>query len=233
MSISTFCPQLIELLEARELVGKSGKALDISSLSTVHTLCTLQRLLEVVKPSRTLETGFSLGASTLLFASYHQTAKHEPETHVAIDPNQLEGADSAGLLALERAGLSKFVSYRDAYSSRELPKLLEAGNTFGMIYIDGSHLFEDVFVDAYFGAQLLSPGGVMAFDDSANAHVAKVVRFLRTNMRDHLAEVDLLTYRDGHRLRYRIARALNHVQLTAFRRIGRPVRAWNAKFHRF
>jgi len=27
------------------------------------------------------------------------------------------------------------------------------------MYVDGSHLFEDVFVDAYFGARLLTDGG--------------------------------------------------------------------------
>ena len=107
MVSAPFCPQLVELLEGKsEVVGKSGKRLDNfrGSLSTVTNLRTLQRLLDVVTPSRTLETGLGLGASALLFTSYHHASGHGPETHVAIDPCQLHLFDSAGLLALERAG---------------------------------------------------------------------------------------------------------------------------------
>ena len=38
-------------------------------------------------------------------------------------------------------------------------------------YIDGSHLFEDVFVDAYLQSGY-SPKGVVAFDNSSSPHVA-------------------------------------------------------------
>ena len=35
-----------------------------------------------------------------------------------------------------------------------------------MIYVDGSHNFEHVFIDAYYSVQLLDMGGVVLFDDS-------------------------------------------------------------------
>jgi hypothetical protein len=78
-------------------------------------------------------------------------------------------------------------------------------------------------------------GGVVAFDDSSNRHVAKVLRFLRPSLHGRLEELDLSGYRtygaDG--LMYRMARRLGKVQLTAFRRIAGIAREWNAPFHAF
>ena len=207
-------PQLVELL------GTPGA-------STASNLRTLALLVEDIKPSRTLEIGLGPGASALLFASHHQAAGHGQQTHVAIDPYQLSPTafDSAGLRALERAGLASFVLHRNGMSSVELPKLIGENASFDLIYIDGSHLFEDTFVDAYFSLRLLNSNGVMLFDDLASSQVLKVVRFLRANMGDCLLEVDLSKYRED-KYRYQLARLLGRVQLTAFRRVGPTERAW-------
>jgi hypothetical protein len=37
--------------------------------------------------------------------------------------------------------------------------MLEAEARFGLAYIDGSHLFEDVFVDAYYVTRSVEQGG--------------------------------------------------------------------------
>ena len=143
--------------------------------------------------------------------------------------------DDCGLLSIERAGLSGYLDFRSARSAVALPGLLSQGETLDLVYVDGSHLFEDVFVDAYFVTRMLSQNGVVAFDDSPDPHVQKVLRFLRSNCGDGLEELDLSPYRGdgGTSLRYRLARLLGKVQLTAFRRVGRVERAWNAAFHSF
>jgi predicted O-methyltransferase YrrM len=46
-----------------------------------------------------------------------------------------------------------------------LPKLLDAGETFDLIFIDGSHATLDVMVDAALAWQMLACGGLMIFDD--------------------------------------------------------------------
>ena len=79
--------------------------------------------------------------------------------HVAIDPFQPTVWDGVGIQSLERAGLSDLVEVMQEPSCRVLPRLLSSGRQFGIMYVDGSHLFEDVFVDAYFGARLLTDGG--------------------------------------------------------------------------
>ena len=211
----TFHPQLVELL---------GKP----STTTIGNLRTLAQLFDEIKPARTLEIGLGAGASALLFASHHQAAGHGAQVHVAIDPYQLSPTafNSAGLRALERAGLDRFVSYRNGLSSLELPKLIDEGASFDLIYIDGSHLFEDVFVDAYFSLRLLNSEGVMAFDDSSAAQVLKVIRFVRANMKSCLAELDLSPYRNDPPFFYPTAKALGRLQLTAFRRVGPTERDW-------
>jgi hypothetical protein len=141
-------------------------------------------------------------------------------------------------MAVERAGLMGYMDFRQAYSALELPKLAASGARFDLVYVDGSHLFEDVFVDAYFVIRLLIKGGVVAFDDSSNPHIAKVLRFLRTSVPPKaLEELDLSHYRGKQDqfscFSYRVARYFRKVQLTAFRRIGDVERAWDAPFHSF
>lgn len=229
-----FCPVLIELLLSRQAVGKSGKVFsDLGALSTRNNLLTLHRLFVETKPERTLEIGLSFGGSALLFTSAHRALGRLPAAqHIALDPFQETVWDSTGIMAVERAGLGGYLDFRPAFSAFELPRLIEQGDRFGLVYVDGSPLFEDAFVDAYFIARLLSEGGIVAFDDSSAKDIRKVIRFIRSNMRPSLAEVDLVPYRNRSKtnLPYRLARHLGKIQLTAFRRVGPAAREWNARF---
>jgi len=232
-----FCPVLTELVQSRRAVGQQGKTFEgLGSLSSVNNLVTLRKLMMEFQSRRTLEIGLSFGGSALVFAaSHHDLQRPAARQHVALDPFQKTVWDSCGLMALEHAGLTGYVEFRPAYSAMELPRLIESGASFDLVYVDGSHLFEDVFVDAYFVLRLLSPGGLVAFDDSANRHVAKVLRFLRTNLRGLVEEVDLGRYRPvgGNGIAYALAKRLHKVQLTAFRRVGPAERKWDADFTRF
>jgi cephalosporin hydroxylase len=230
------CGELTELLQSKTVVGKTGRIFgDTSSLSTVNNISTIHKLLWKYRPERTLEVGFCFGGSALLFCSTHKELGRSPQSqHIAIDPYQTTTWDSCGLMAIERAGLKGYLDFREAFSALELPKLFESGARFGLVYIDGSHLFEDVLVDSYFAARLLMEGGIVLFDDSSNAHVRKVVRFLRANHRETLTELDLSPFRVKlDRITYRVARYFEKVQLTAFRRVGNVERNWDAPFGSF
>jgi cephalosporin hydroxylase len=233
---SDFCPVLTELLETKRAVGRTGRVYEgLPALSTINTLYTLRQLMHETRASRTLEVGLSFGGSALVFCASHKELGHPPEAqHFAIDPFQSTVWDSCGLMALERSELAGYLDFREAYSALELPTLLKEGTRFDLVYVDGSHLFEDVFVDTYFVARLLTDGGVVAFDDSSNPHVAKVLKFVRTSLRRGLEELDLGRYRKKQeRLKYRVARRLGKVQLSAFRRIGNVERVWDADFEPF
>ena len=115
-----------------------------------------------------------------------------------------------------------------------LPQLVKDGEKFDLIYVDGSHLFEDVFVDTYFAIRCLSDDGVILFDDSAQHHVQKALRFVRANLSASLQEVDLAKYHPtGNSWKYKLARATRRLQLTAFKKVGVLPRAWDSALHDF
>jgi hypothetical protein len=51
------------------------------------------------------------------------------------------------------------------FSTYELPRMLEAGQTFDLIYVDGSHTGWAVLVDLAFCAAMLKVGGLIVLDD--------------------------------------------------------------------
>ncbi|OHB35778.1 MAG: hypothetical protein A2882_01915 [Phenylobacterium sp. RIFCSPHIGHO2_01_FULL_70_10] len=54
---------------------------------------------------------------------------------------------------------------RKGFSTYELPKMLEAGERFDLIYVDGSHTAWAGMVDLAYCAALLDIGGMMVLDD--------------------------------------------------------------------
>jgi predicted O-methyltransferase YrrM len=231
----SFCPELDALYRTRRAVGRTGRVFDqVGALSTPQNVTILRALMMERQPHRTLEIGLSFGGSALAIAASHRDLQRAAgRQHVAIDPFQSTVWDDCGREVLDRAGLGGYVDVREALSSTALPAL-PADGRFGLIYIDGSHLFEDVFVDAYFSARLLSEDGMMLFDDCTDPHVAKVLKFLTTNWLGFVTEVDLSSYRpDGESMRYKIARQLGKTQLRGFRRSAPLPREWDAAFHDF
>ena len=51
------------------------------------------------------------------------------------------------------------------FSTYELPRMLEAGDAFDLVYIDGSHTAWAVMVDLAYCAAMLRVGGVLVLDD--------------------------------------------------------------------
>ncbi len=231
-----FCPKLVDIYSQTKLRADSGKEFEVGACSTINNLVVLKNLFSQLKPKRTLEIGMAFGGSCLLFAAMFQRNNAAPaKQHVAIDPFQSSHWEQLGIKAVEHAGLVGYVMLREGLSSIELPKLVAQREQFDLVYVDGSHLFEDVFVDAYFTVQLLSEQGVVAFDDCRDPHVLKVIHFLRRNRQDSLEELDLSPYRDdqGKSLKYRVAKKMGRTQMTAFRRIGPATRPWNAPLRDF
>jgi len=232
MSIEGLSPILEEMITTRRVVGKTGRVYEgLAALSTPNNIHIIHQMMVELRPERTLEIGLSFGGSALAFCASHRDNEFAGVTqHVAIDPFQTTNWDSCGLLAIERAGLSSYLDFRPSYSAIELPAMFKVGDQFGLIYVDGSHLFEDVFIDVYFGIRMLRQNGVILLDDSSDPHVAKAIRFLRTI--PGLQELDLAKH-NSRPLRYRAARLLGKAQLTGFRRVGSVNREWNAAFQRF
>lgn len=232
----SFCQTLVEMVRSQRAVGQSGRVFEgLGALSTINNLTTLRALMLERRPARTLEVGLSFGGSALTVAATHRDLGHAPDhQHVAIDPFQHSVWDGAGLAAVEAAGLRGFIDFRSLPSAIALAAFAGAGARFDLIYVDGSHLFEDVFIDAYLSCQLLSADGIVLFDDCTNEHVAKVLRFVRSNWSQWIVEVDLSPFHPtGGSLRYQISKRVGALQLRAFKLTGRPPRSWDAPLRRF
>jgi predicted O-methyltransferase YrrM len=227
-----FSPVLDKMVSEGQVAGSAGQILRPTGMASRNTLLTLRNLCMVRKPERTLEVGLAYGSSCLVFAQSHVDLGHRPSgQHIAIDPFQHEMGD-AGLAQLERAGQSSCLTFYRESSYQRLPRLLDKVKQFDLCFIDGSHLFEDCFLDAFYCARLLAADGVMVLDDATDPHVAKVTRFVERNLSQSLVALDLGPFRpDGGRTyKYRLARALGRSQLKAFRKIGEPMRPWNSPF---
>lgn len=237
LSALDFCPELRRVFENRTATGRSGKQFNsLGALSSLNNVLTIRNLMLDTRPSSTLEVGMAFGGSALTFAATHAevhgAAKRQ---HYAMDPYQTRSWDDCALVSLEKAGLRDYVEFRPLHSWLALPQLIQEDVRVDLAYIDGSHLFEDAFVDWFMVARTLAPGGTILFDDAAYPHVAKVLRFIRSNLASHFEEMDLAPYRPdlGRPFRYRVARLLGKSQLRAFRMTGEPEREWNSPLGRF
>ncbi|WP_414530439.1 class I SAM-dependent methyltransferase [Nodularia chucula] len=228
-------PAIDNLISNGTIVGSSGRTHQVQGTSTINNLVVISNLMNEMKTTHTLEIGMAYGASTLAFCAMHSKLKLKESEHIAIDPFQLVDYDECGVLSVKNANLDQFLKIYYEPSCCILPQLMQQGKKYDLIYIDGSHLFEDSFLDAYFAVRLLRSGGVMLLDDSSDPHVAKVISFLRRNLRTGIEEIDLTPYRltNQRSLKYYLARQLGRLQLTGFRLIGKIDRPYGTSLVNF
>ena len=73
-------------------------------------------------------------------------------------------------------------------SDLALPQLNSQGESFDMIFIDGSHRFDDVLIDVTMSVHLCREGGLIVLHDLLMPSVRTVVGFLEANRVDLLRE---------------------------------------------
>jgi predicted O-methyltransferase YrrM len=122
------------------------------------------------RPIRYLEIGAFEGNS----AAFVYTLLDGKVRITSIDPFE-DSVELAGVkmtTTLERfkanmaaVGATDAVRILRGRSIDQLPKLIDQGEQFDIIYVDGSHTIPDVMLDATLGWQLLVRGGLMIFDD--------------------------------------------------------------------
>ena len=62
-----------------------------------------------------------------------------------------------------------------------LPRLLGDGFVADAAFVDGSHIFHNVFVDLFYLRELVRPGGLVILDDCSYLSVATAVRYFEAN----------------------------------------------------
>ena len=226
-----FCPTLHRMLSSGEIQLADGEKIPIRATSTINNIRIIRHLLQTEKQRKTLEVGLAYGASALTFLATHQEVHSDQYfRHTAIDPFQMGVWKSVALNLIKSAGFEDNFHFLKEDSALALPSLCREGSDYGLIYVDGSHIFEDVFIDFFYCTRLLLVNGLLLFDDCTDKHVRKVIRFIDTNYsgilkREYVVQSPTLKQQVGHKLGIQ--------QLVAYRKINETPRHHYAKFTSF
>jgi predicted O-methyltransferase YrrM len=139
----------------------------------------LRDLLLAEKPSTVIEIGLAYGSSALAIAEA-LVAAGPGSRHVIIDPYQ-EHFHGSGWAAITAAGLAGPCRLVPERSQIALPRLLADGFAADAAFVDGSHVFHNVFVDLFYLRELVRPGGLIILDDCTYLSVATAVRYFQVN----------------------------------------------------
>ena len=137
----------------------------------------LQRIVDEIRPTTTLEVGMAYGVSTLYICDALKRSVGEHATHYALDPFQSTLWRGIGRRHVEEAGYNTMVRIVEERSEFALPELVRKGVKIDFALIDGWHTFDQVMVEFYYINRLLNPGGVVAFDDAARRSINRAIRY--------------------------------------------------------
>lgn len=140
----------------------------------------LRDLLLAEKPGTVIEIGLAYGSSALAIAEALAAAGTHQARHVIIDAYQQQFHGS-GWAAITRAGLAGLCSLVEERSQIALPRLLAGGFVADAAFVDGSHIFHNVFVDLFYLRELVRPGGLVILDDCSYPSVATAARYFELN----------------------------------------------------
>lgn len=127
-----------------------------------------------------IEVGLAYGVSALAIAEALVSTGGTDVRHIVVDAFQ-EHFHDTGWDAIVAAGLGSICTLFRARSQLALPKLVSEGTVADAAFVDGSHVFHNVFVDLVFLQELVRPGGLIVLDDGDLPSVATAVRYFELN----------------------------------------------------
>jgi predicted O-methyltransferase YrrM len=158
---------------------RSGR--DFDRVSVPDGDCDALRDLLFAEDARVvIEIGLAYGSSALAIAESLVSQGTEGTNHVIIDAFQDQFHD-AGWNAIVTAGLAGVCTLMRERSQLALPRLVTDGFVADSAFVDGSHIFHNVFVDLFFLRELVRPRGLVILDDCHWPSVATAVRYFEVN----------------------------------------------------
>jgi predicted O-methyltransferase YrrM len=132
-------------------------------------------------PRTVIEIGLAYGSSALAIAEALAASGSDEVRHLIVDAYQ-EHFQGSGRAAIAGAGLTGVCSLIEERSQLALPRLLAEGFVADAAFVDGSHIFHNVFVDLFYLRELVRPGGLIILDDCSYPSVATAVRYFEINV---------------------------------------------------
>jgi predicted O-methyltransferase YrrM len=205
-----FRPVLLGMYAGDQQPGSDGKLYALDALTRIDPdkgMC-LYDLCRSLKPQKTVEIGLGYGYSTLyILAALRENGMG---SHTAIDPYQFVW-NEIGFNQPDKVAMGHAFRFICEKSFPAMADLARKGERFELIFIDGSHRFDDVLVDFTLSAEASPVGGYILLDDLWMPSIQCAVSFIRKNRKD-FEEIPTASS-----------------DLAAFKRIGEDAREW--KFH--
>ncbi|MHB2023721.1 MAG: class I SAM-dependent methyltransferase [Mycobacteriales bacterium] len=123
-----------------------------------------------------IEIGLAYGSSALAIAE-SLVSIASTTRHVVIDPYQSSRFAGTGWQQLQAAGVEGVCELIEESSQQALPRLAASGFSADVAFVDGSHIFHNVFIDLYFLSQIVKPNGLVILDDCEWPSVAIAVSY--------------------------------------------------------
>jgi predicted O-methyltransferase YrrM len=140
----------------------------------------LRGLLVAEHARSVVEIGLAYGSSALAIGEALISQEWPDPKHLIIDAYQ-DRYEHAGWEALTEAGLEDHCTLLTERSQLALPRLLVEGFVADAAFVDGSHVFHNVFVDLYFLREIVRPHGLVVVDDCQWPSVETAVRYFELN----------------------------------------------------
>ena len=154
---------------------------DFERVSIGRSDSDVLRDLVLAERARTvIEIGLAYGASALAIAEALVANGSKEGRHLIIDAYQSQFYGS-GWSAIVEAGIAGLCVLLEERSQIVLPRLLSDGFLADAAFVDGSHIFHNVFVDLFYLRELVRPSGLVILDDCSYPSVATAVRYFQVN----------------------------------------------------
>jgi len=140
----------------------------------------LRDLLVAERARVVVEIGLAYASSALAIAEALVAVGSPDAAHLIIDPYQ-DRFEHAGRAAITAAGLGNLCTLISERSQLALPRLVAEGVVADAAFVDGSHVFHNVFVDLCFLRELVRPGGLVVLDDCQWPSVSTAVHYFEIN----------------------------------------------------
>jgi len=180
-----FTSVLGSMYDGEPQLGADGQMHELDPLTRIRPRqgLWLYQLIREEKPDETLEIGLAYGFSTVyILAALHANGKGR---HTALDPFQDGFWRGIGATRDRVTGVrpGTFEFSRET-SVQGLARLARERRQFGVIFIDGNHLFDAALVDFFLAAPLCQIGGHVVLDDLWLPSIERVASFVRRNRAD-------------------------------------------------
>jgi predicted O-methyltransferase YrrM len=167
----------------------------------------LYALCREIKPKEILEIGTCYGFSSLFFLA--AITKNGLGRVTSIDPYEEAMWHGIALASVQASGAASQFQHLAERSDRASTDLARQKASFQVIFIDGSHRFDEALTDFYLFAPLCAEDGYVIFDDLWMPSIQSVISFVRGNRPDFREQ------------------STGESNIAVFKRMGQDLRSWD------